>query len=243
MTTQNETVSGTGDVADPITQDQEQIDAQQANLGGETQPTYVTMQQLETFRNEVFGETRGNQGKLDRIEQAVTGMQQASQSAAIEAQMSNLPDDQPEFKAAMRTLMEENKGMAQQLAQIQQQGPTSTATPVGNEQEREFAQSYGLDPNDSRINYAALAGTGTAMERTQAFMDSVYEIRFANRLGQTAAPRPQQPAQPSTEPPNPGAPTQGPAAGSEEELMDLYITDKITEEDYFKRRKALGAKP
>ena len=137
---------------------------------------------------------------------------------------------------------------------------TTAATPPssgGTDQEKDFVRGFGVDPNDPRLDYdqlrGAVPGQGWDNASTKRLMDRIYEIRYSapsapkqtEQAGQTteARPRPgpQTPETPAARQAETTPPASG-SAGTEDEVVDLYIQGEINLEERNTRLRAIDPK-
>ena len=107
---------------------------------------------------------------------------------------------------------------------------------------RLIAEQQGLNPYDSRIDYAAL--------QDPSLNEATRLMRFTNSLeaigsgvsAPPAPPPPQTPAQPRTaNPPVEPGPAQSTSFTADDEVLNAYIDRSITKEERDQRLKSIGS--
>lgn len=245
MTTEQDRVGAATDPlgADAVSEGQTQLDQVQngtapALVETETAPAPVTrgeMDQVLSQNRSLESQVRGLQSAVDRTLQAVTTLSSNNRSAQMEQELESVPE---EMRPYLQALQESNE---RRFAALESSTTTAVAPPAvagPSTEQRAFAQGLGVDPSDSRIDYAALSGPGSQMEQVKAFTDSVYAIKPG--FGQPATPQ-QTPATSQASPvPISGAPAQTAQASSKEDVLNAYLSDQLTAEEADKRLTALG---
>ncbi len=240
---------------DEVSQAQQELDAQQGNLGQQSAPQYVTAEQMQQLLNQQAQtyerQISGLQSKLDT---GLNAIRRDTQSWA-EQKIAGLQTEMGR-QQWLASLSEEERRLAQPLLEaIQQTRPQPAPNPqpapqpqpgtdVAQQQWQavyQMVRNMGIDPQTPGIDYQVL--TNTALDqntREQKFYASVFAAK-AKPNGVQAGVQPQQ-ARPQT--PNP--PINSAAAGrgggyrTVDEVYDAYNTGRIDTPTFRKEMVPFG---
>ena len=236
---------------DELGQDQSQLDDQQ-NIQAEPQPVTaadvarIVQQQLATMQSSFSTQIRGLQSGVDKrmetMQKATEQQAQAQQREAfIQQQLANIPE---ENRYWMESVLRAQA--TQQQPQVEQTiaGGQPATDNVAWAQVQQIARNAGVHPQDSRIDYAALADAAlTDDQRQQRFLASLWAIKSAGTARRAARSAPQQAArQAASQTPTPPAAPQRPAGGggSWEQDVDQFMRGDISRTDVQQRLRAKG---
>jgi hypothetical protein len=220
--------------------DQSSLDAEQ---GGNAAPQYATKEEIESLRALIVAQTGGLQSKIDTGLNAIrrdSEVRVAAQAASMREQTFNeILQDLPESQASAMKLLWEQQQASMQPAP-EQPAPGSLTSQEREEAER-FARNAGVDPSDTRIDYASLIDPSISVdERQQKFIGSI----FATKTPAAPATPSASDAKASTpETQNPPVETQsgtGNGLNNVDAVRDAFVSDRIDLETYKSRMAALG---
>lgn len=236
---------------DPVTQEQENLNGQQA---GEATPQYATLEQVRKLMEEEIPKAinpriSGLQSHQDKALNAVVLRQNQRLQQELDelkrnagrAWVRDLPEEQ---QAVVRKVLEEvdaAKGQRQEAAEVEE--PRASA-PQADQASAQWEQVYGIvsgmgiDPKDPRMQagYDILQDAGlTAQERQSRFLTVARGVirEDAVKEAQKPAPSPakgeeRRPAAPPVE----GGQGRPVSFRNVDELRDAYLSDKITKKQY-----------
>lgn len=238
VTPENEQQQADGQ-SDPVSQDQQTLDAAQ---GAESAVRYVTQDELTALSTEISrlkSENRGLQGKIDTGLNAIRRDTEERRRREMDQMIADLPEDQQAFA---RRQAEETAQLRVQLGEAQVQQQPQEQVQEATEEQKQFVKGMGVNPNHPSLRY------DLAVSDAQAFMKSVVD---AAKLPVNMAPQqPVQPVQPvavpaqqaTQSPPVDGTPGRAVTASTADEYRDLFRTGKIDLPTLNSRLGELGEK-
>ena len=225
-------------------QQQNELDSAQASLdlgqGGNAASQYATVEQFQELQKLIISQTGGLQSKIDTglnairrdAETKVAGEAARVRDQSFMQMVEELPYDQQQ---TMRALWEQQKQQA------------LPADPSGlSVQERAdaemFVRNSGVDPADTRINYATLIDPSlTVDQRQQRFIDSVFTLRASPQQAAAAPVEPNaQQRVADQSPPIEGNAGTGAGLTNADAVRDAYISGRLDQATYIQRMAALG---
>lgn len=246
---------------DPISQAQANLDLQQeavvsSDLHGFTpeMQLYISSKIAEA-NAEANKQIAGIQGKVDK---ALNSIRRDSETAAISAARNQVTQElnrilqseelDEQQLAHVRQLRSREQQLDEQMGQVLMQPQNVQAEPQTQMSSvivaaREVAQREGINPDDARINYAALSDTSLSeTQRLGAFTRSLEAITANVSTPVAQPPTPQQQGQPRTvNPPVEPGPAQSTSFSNEDEVLNAYISGTISSQERDQRLKSLGS--
>jgi hypothetical protein len=248
--------------ANEVDQAQEQLDGEREQAAP-SEPQYVTVDQFQEMRQmmqrmeQSFRSSQGIVSKgLDavrrdfdqKLDQRLTGLSDQQQQQAMEREIENLPEEQREMARWVAKQTQASQQVVRQMVSTVATPTTSqTAAPetAADQQNLQIlyeaqgvARKFGVNPQDTAINYAALFDTSLEQdERESRFYQSLRAV------GTTAPAAPISPLQ-HMAPPTANPPSERPAvrqtqAQTEDDVLNLYISGQINADEKNKRIEGL----
>jgi hypothetical protein len=253
MTT-NEDMAGEEVAQDPISQGQADLDLQQEAVSAEMHG--FTSEQLNQIgrvvqaqMGSVMGQVSGLQSKIDtglnRIRSDSLAATRTNVKQELDALLQSPELDETQL-AQLRQLRAREQQIDEQLGQVILDAQNVQAQPQQSQDDfagaRLIAEQQGLNPYDSRIDYAALQDPSlNEATRLMRFTKSLEAIG-SGVSAPPAPPPPQTPAQPRTaNPPVEPGPAQSTSFTTEDEVLNAYIDRSITKEERDQRLKSIGS--
>ena len=230
------------ETADPVSQAQAEMDAAQEGTPQEPQPTDAVAQQNQALLSEVAGLKNQVSGLHSRIDKGLDAIRRderqryedGQRQREIDGQMAELPD---ETRKAMEPILKENARLRQEALAA----PPAAPDPL--EPAYQMAEALGVDRNDPRISYSVFSDQNlSGDDQIAQFGKSIRALIDAGQSHQTQSTNlaPQQQTQPPSPPANATPSATTGVALTPEAVRDLYITEKISTEDYMKKMREMG---
>lgn len=214
---------------DPVSREQQALDQDKAGEAPATPVERAEYDRQQAELRRLQGDIRGMQSLLQRNETHLKQMADERTALDLEAKLATLPEEQQALGQMLGGLMKEVTTIKSQQAAAPATGATADR--------RAFVEGFGVNPDDSRINYGILdSASGSDQSRMVDFTDTIYLVK--NDKASQAPPA----AAPEVRPPGTEeAPQTRGLIQDENALLDNLIQGNITPREFAERKRQLGS--